>query len=148
MILSELPPKYWANVLLQNRQISCLHYLPILQFGCFQLFPSISPVVFANGWEMRRMTKSDYFYSYNQQIMQENEPQMFIQLSIKGQSSLKDKVDMERWALGIRRQTIQGHSLLGRGHRTVIWGILHSRYIQRWKESSFLVTVGKTLRSA
>lgn len=37
------------------------------------------------------MTKSDYFYSYNQEIIQENEPQMFTQLSIKGQRNLPER---------------------------------------------------------
>lgn len=57
----------------------------------FSFFPSISPVAFAKGREVKEMTKSHYFYSFNQQVRQENGLQMVIQLRIKVQWNLSER---------------------------------------------------------
>lgn len=53
------------------------------------------------------MTKSDYFYSLNQQIIQENGSQMFTQLSIKGQWNLPERCGHRKMGSGNKRRANQ-----------------------------------------
>lgn len=135
VILSELPPNYWANVLLQRRYICYLYYLPNLQLGCFQLFPSISPIASAREREVKGMTKSDYFYSFNSKWYKKIGLRWSHNWVSKDNGiSLKDKMDTRK--IGSRTLPTWCHSLLGRGHSSVTWDILHCRCTQRGKESS------------
>ena len=112
VILSELLPKYWANVLLPNRHICYLYHLPVLQFGCLQLFPVISPVVLQGGenWGWPDLIS---FILFNQQ-KKYKEKSLSIH-TIEEQWDLPErKAGTERWAQRIRWQPICGHGFLGR----------------------------------
>lgn len=91
MILAEPPPTWWAHVLVQRRPVCSLKYLPILQFDCFQLLLSSSPAASARGWQVKRLTKSDYFHSFILQIVPEHRTQMSTHLSMKGQRKFPER---------------------------------------------------------
>lgn len=140
MILAELPRNGELMFYSKGDTFALWSILPILQFGCFQLFLSISPVAFARGWQVKRMTKSDYFYSFSQQIVPENRTQDVHTIEYERTEEVPWK---RRWAEGIRRQPHWGHSWLGRGHRSIIWGTLTFRYNKDERKVHSWLMVGK-----
>lgn len=141
MILSELPPKYWTEVLLQNRHICYLYYLPALRFGCLQLSPFISPDVLQGGenWGWPDLIT---FILFNQQKKYKRK---------SPRQSHNWRTVESPWKKGGHRKVGTGNKgaahlrsrLAWQSPRSAIWGML--QVYSKMKESPFLVTVGKTL---
>ena len=90
MILSELPQT--TELIFYTKGDTFAICIICQTSSLFSTFSFISPVAFAREREVKGMAKSDYFYSFNQQIIQENGPQMVTQLSVKeGQWNLSER---------------------------------------------------------